>query len=891
MPHVYHPLQNGFIANWLVAGPQSIPVSFAQFSAPSVQEPATQDITQQILQHHWEPKSGITRRPVERGPLETGRFQLGDYTGSWSYHRCPEDHFVDQSAFYPTLHYLRSWAYIELVSAIPQDATFALTTCGAATIWLGRELAFRSNSTPAMPAAPLPDLPPSLNIAQPLTHTFTAHLKKGPTPLLVRFEAVGARQTAHAFSLRICRSNPDGTLSPAEDIRACFGTLIPRLGRRNAFELLSAATFVERDVYEGATPIAICWPEGPRGFCPTHVRLQDAEDFIYVLGDSGGAPGDRLDLVSALQLPAGPLHATLMPSPDEYYRENVRISHTIPLWSLGLQRYAASPTGDLSSRRTEALLAAARTEHSPFAQIARMALEAWADVESMRLLASIEAISHREAGSNLTLLALLGMLYRFGDRPRFPSTIHQPLEEVTLAYRYSLDDLGQDIMDFESETDRFLFHTSELLAGQRYPDRIFATGQSGSWHRERGRRRALEWMTTFSTVGSACWGSPDAIERTIVALSHIADLAEDQQTYELAAVSLDKLLFMLAANSFRGVLATASQDAPALSAKSGLLQPTAGISRFLWGTGIFNHHVAGVVSLATAAGYELPLMFEAIAHDAPDSLLSRERHAPPTATPADLVIYKTPDYALSSIQDYRPDQHGQLGHPGTCEQIWRATLSAEATVFATHPGSSSESESRAPGFWAGNAALPRVAQWQDALISIHHIPPESSFTFTHAYFPTATFDEYVVRDNWAFARSGDGYLALTNTSPLTLTAEGRYAHRELRVTGPSQGWIVQMGRAALDGDFATFQDKVSALPLQFEEISATANAHSAVHFTTLRGDKLSFSWDGPLTVNGTPHPLHGTHHIENPYATAGVPCTHLEIRHAGQGLGLDFTAP
>ena len=80
------------------------------------------------------------------------------------------------------------------------------------------------------------------------------------------------------------------------------------------------------------------------------------------------------------------------------------------------------------------------------------------------------------------------------------------------------------------------------------------------------------------------------------------------------------------------------------------------------------------------------------------------------------------------------------------------------------------------------------------------------------YFPAATFDEHAVRDGWAFARSGDGYLALTCSQPFSLVGEGPYAERELRTRAAGRGtehvWLVQMGRAALDGDFGTFQERV-----------------------------------------------------------------------------------
>ena len=172
-------------------------------------------------------------------------------------------------------------------------------------------------------------------------------------------------------------------------------------------------------------------------------------------------------------------------------------------------------------------------------------------------------------------------------------------------------------------------------------------------------------------------------------LVHLCDFAEAEPVYALAVVALDKLLFTLALHSQGGVLGVVGRSGGASFVKSGLPQPTAPICNLMWGMGIFNHHVAGVLSLACSTHYQMPTLIETIAHETPAEVWSYEQHAPPAAHPANLVTYKTPDYILSSLQAHRP------GQPGDQEMAWRATLGAEAIVFANHPGSSSESDSRA----------------------------------------------------------------------------------------------------------------------------------------------------------------------------------------------------
>jgi hypothetical protein len=177
-------------------------------------------------------------------------------------------------------------------------------------------------------------------------------------------------------------------------------------------------------------------------------------------------------------------------------------------------------------------------------------------------------------------------------------------------------------------------------------------------------------------------------------------------------------------------------------------------------------------------------------------------------------------------------------------------------------------------------ALPRVAQWKDALIAVHNLPYDDWMGFTHAYFPIAAFDEHALRDGWAFARKGDGYLALTAAQGLELIAQGDNAYRELRSYGQRNIWLCHMGRAARDGSFEEFQQAVLALNVHFEELSARC--------ATLRGETLAFGWEGPLLVNGQEQALAGFKHYDSPYCVAELGATQIEIGYGDQVLRLNF---
>jgi hypothetical protein len=394
---------------------------------------------------------------------------------------------------------------------------------------------------------------------------------------------------------------------------------------------------------------------------------------------------------------------------------------------------------------------------------------------------------------------------------------------------------------------------------------------------------AISWLRKRGGGGFQEWDSNCYFEEDLLALAHLVDLAETPQVYDLAAVVMDKMFFTMALNSYRGTFGSTHGRTYSSHIKGGHLEATAGISRLMWGMGAFNQHVLATVGLACAENYELPLIIQAIAADLPEEVWNRERHAGELEEWCDRaagswevnkVTYKTPEYMLCSAQDYHPGEWGVQQH------IWQATMGPDAVVFVTHPPCSSQEGSHRPNFWHGNIVLPRVAQWKDMLVAVHKLPENDWMGFTHAYFPVYAFDEYALRDGWAFARKGAGYLALTAARGIELMTRGDDAYRELRSYGQNNIWLCHMGRAAQDNGFAAFQEKILALDVAFEGLSTRC--------ATLRGDTLAFGWEGPLLRNGEVQPITGFKHYDNLYCQAELPASQMEIHFGDQLMRLNF---
>jgi hypothetical protein len=330
----------------------------------------------------------------------------------------------------------------------------------------------------------------------------------------------------------------------------------------------------------------------------------------------------------------------------------------------------------------------------------------------------------------------------------------------------------------------------------------------------------------------------------------------------------------MAVNSYKGVFGSTHGRTYASQIKTGKLESTSGIMRLMWGMGVYNQHLRGLVGMACSE-YVFPLLIADIATYQFDEMWDRERHIiNADGDEVNKVTYKTPDTMLASAQDFHPGEKGYQQH------IWQATFGPDAVVFVTHPPCVSEEGAHQPNFWTGNYVLPRVAQWKDVLIALHRLPEDDWLGFTHAYFPVYTFDEYVIRGQWAFARKGEGYLALMASQGLSLVKRGPSAYRELRSHGQENVWICQMGRAAVDGEFEDFQTKVMRLDLEVEGLD--------VRFQTLRGETLAFGWEGALLRDGEEEPITGFKHYECPYSITELNADHMDIGFGEMVMRLQF---
>jgi hypothetical protein len=511
--------------------------------------------------------------------------------------------------------------------------------------------------------------------------------------------------------------------------------------------------------------------------------------------------------------------------------------------------HRAEPVGEPAGWRREVLEHAAASGAAVAGELARFAVTG-AGVTAAGLATALDMLGDRADCADFEAVGLLYLWHRV-PAPDWSDGLRKRVREALLGFKYWIDQPGLDTMCYFTENHQLVWHTAETLAGEAFPDEVFTnTGWPGTRHAAHGGRLARDWISRRLAGGFSEFDSNAYLAIDILALVALVECTGDAELAGLAAGLTDRVLFSLAANSWRGVHAAAHGRAYVPALRSARLAETSPIMRLCFGVGALNDALLPATALATARRYAVPDAIRATAGHVCDTWWGRQSYRGVHRFTHDLldrpygsdaVVYRTPEVMLASVQDYR------VGLPGLQEHVWGATLGPEARIFATHPPNSSCSPSSRPNAWAGNRILPRVRQSLDTLLALYHLPSGDPMGRTHAWFPVAHLDEWAQRGSWTAGRVGDGYVALATDGGATLARSGPDAWQELYPAGRGAAWVCTVGRRAVHG---TFQEFLASLA----EPDFTADR---VAVALPGGHLLELPWTGPFTVDGQPADLDG----------------------------------
>jgi hypothetical protein len=793
---------------------------------------------------------------------------------NWQYIVAQEDHVIDLSLFAYTPTWMEGWLFACLVTTESLTVSAELLTVGPARLWLNGGLQVHHTG---------------FGYVEPTVVPLSITLSPGWNDVWLHGEMIGWREARMALGLRLL-DQPAVTVGlPLGDIPAeawqRAETALSRLHlKQSAFPALPVPIWLDPvapEQVEFVAEASIPFPEENITLPVDTARFSPLTQSARLTVQPGGFADLPVtsDLTRALSHLPGEFYLRLQLSPADDTPFVVRRN----LW-VGEQSFCRQPYGDYETRRRQALDHMAHMPYQVMGAIAAVETGQTGIIEPEAVALACQFLENRCDCADFYALSLLILLNRYGDHPALRPKDQQRIEDAFRGFKFWIDEPGLDAMCTYTENHQVLFHVTAYLAGQRWPDRVFAnSGQTGRQQKERARRRIAEWILRRLRGGFSEWDSSSYLTMDAFAMLALVEFADSPRLREMATTLLHKIFFTLACSSWRGVHGCAQARAYVSSLKTARVENTSGLERIAWGLGAFNGETRATGLLAMARRYRVPEIIQRIGADLPELLVTRARSEGQYRPRFDLKRGKwevntltrhTPDGMLSAAVDYRP------GAAGWQEHLWQATLSPEVVVFTSHPGNCQEDEIARPNFWAGSARLPRVALVDNTVICLYNLSLNGGLGFTHAYFPAAACDEHVISGGWVFGRVGNGYVALGSDGDLQLTTRGRHAGQELRSRGPGQVWLCRVGRAAEDGDFSTFCRQISQHTPQIEGLN--------VRWMTPDGHRLAFDWEGPFLVDGRPHLLSHFPHYDNVYTQTPMGADQMAIRHGDQQLVLDL---
>lgn len=718
----------------------------------------------------------------------------------WKYYYSHDNIFVDDAAFYEELCRVELHAATGLVVHNPARVTLRLWSYAAVDVWVD--------------GAPVCTL--QNPVYKPIQYKdFTLDLSAGFHLLYLRLENLGVRDTRVSFAVQVI-DGADAVEVELPDAGHCAPYA-------HAAALLDSAR-----VHGGRLTLAEPLPAGSRLVFDKGISDFRRQDERYLILEAAGQ--------QEIDLPEIPVFALEIPVEHTVLRRGMEQAE--------LNRPVYLPEDTDHRRHMFERMAAVASEmrsatdgFALFPMLARkhLGMEPASDHEELKT--TLEQINRRMDCADFMTTALIRLQREYG----IPEDLQDQMKQVILNFRYWMDEPGQDGMCFWSENHTLMFFEAAYFFGGMYPDEVFVrSGRTGRELRDTARMRIREWLTDVCETGFDEFNSTVYTPLTLAALLNIVDYAEPDLAV-MARRACDEMMRTLARHCFRGITV-----APMGRVYRGVLAPWAeslqGLVHYLFPEAPFANSPA--LSFLATTGYTPP--------EGLRELMEETGFFTYTTSNARIDLYKTADYALTSVQSPRRDGvqrawqretreemrghflhvktmnerfHGttqfQPGEFGYQQHMWSAALDSDLVVFANHPGHTCEDASEVrPGYWYGNGIMPALRQRDNVLGAVYVIPESHPIGFTHLFWEQDRFDETDARNGWIFGRKGDSYIGVWCSTPLEDHDETLFGC-EKRAMSRRCAYLVVCGSRTENGSFADFCTGCTARLAAFDQASGT----------------------------------------------------------------------
>ncbi len=871
---------DGAIQHWLARGPKTTLLHNLDQIIEPTRSPfasggrwaitnAPDSLDLKLRVHRWMAKNDWT-------PNDTPHHLLNSDCGQWTYQRTGEDAVIDFSLFNFTPTHMQAWVFTHIECDQVMTAHAELLTIGPTRVWVNGQKTL--------------DYDEQFGYVEALRVPLTLELQAGLNTVYLHGDMIGWREARLALGLRLFESPPVKIRIPLGDVdaerwHAAENMLDQLVVKQFAFPTLPGKISVHPDAPTPFTFEAeVSMPIPENVFKKLETLELPVSRAVLTLnpGESGNLPINDAVLTAMASLP-GENHLDLVLRPVD----NTPIAHKRSIWASSIP-FSDKPYGTYDSRKQEALEHVAKMPFDVLGTICAVKTGRATTLDADAIALACEFMEQRRDCADFYAVSLLAMMFMYGDSPALLPADRARIEAAFRGFKFWIDEPGIDAMCYFTENHQILFHVTAFLAGQYWKDWIFTNSEyTGAQQYRIARPRIEAWILRRLRGNFSEWDSNAYMALDAFALLTLVEFGDDDRLCEMAIALLDKIFYLIACQSFKGAHGSTHGRCYVSGLKSSRFENTSSLQRIAWGMGLFNGETRATGMLALSTKYRVPDVIQRLGAAQPDNFLFTLARSSAEYRPlydlkrgwwdARTITRRTDHYMLSACVDHQP------GAVGIQEHLWQATFSPEAVVFTTAPGNSQEHGNARPNFWAGSVRLPRVAMHDRTVICLYKLDPQIGLGISHAYFPTAHFDEYQIEGQWAFARYGQGYVALWSDGDLVMTDKGLHAEQELRALGGGNAWVCHVGCAEEDHSFEHFCEKVMATEPQIVD---RVDVH--VRTKTLDGDWLDLGWTGHLLINGITEAWEAFPHYWNGITNTSMDDNVMTIAYDGLALKLDL---
>ena len=758
-------------------------------------------------------KSGVDA-PVFTDPEPEGKAFLIDREVSVLYRAPFGDPVIGASIFSPTPKWLNIAAYIVLNASTKGDYSFHISVEGGTSIYQdGKEVfsfrPYRRNETRET--------------------DFTLSLEEGDNVFVLEADEFAERDTEIAVSIQL-KEGPGKLLQK-----------VP-MGNRDTDLIMKAEKAMETLAFDRSTftsgHITMTMENPfPEKTMTVHMEGATEENAALNILKSADAVFEngsgKADLGPVENFPVGFLRMLVSTEIEGLTIRTIRTFENFPF------SFEGETSPDFESRVKEAWrFLSLYGEGNSNRAMALLYTDGDNDEIERILRAQLDFINKRSDCSDFYISYFPFMIRHFASSGKIRKETLHDMEECLLSFRYWHDEPGDDAMWFWSENHALMFHVSELIAGEMFPDRIFSnSGMTGKEKQEKAISMLRPWFETFFREGFTEWNSPPYLPIDILGFASLYAQTENEEMKRNAEKALEYVFRLLAITSYEGIFSTTSGRTYLKELMGNYSNCPSFINWIGYGIGNESHAGKGSVPLLMSGYKPKPENAEYHRIEKGKALSWKSTHG--YKGYADVTVYKTSGYLLSAANDFNP------GRRGFQEDVIHAVLGAEEHVWITHPGEFALFGQARPSYWAGSGTLPRANQYKGFASCIWEVSDSHPVDFTHAYFPVFAFKRTEISGGWAFAENHKGgLLAITAVNGITLTEEGPNRERELISPGKRNIWIIRCSDTWKEGNLEAFRDRILSIPFETDKEALS------YRFQDPDYGLIEAAWDESLSVNG-----------------------------------------